>query len=364
MSYRNPDDDTKDEYAVSSDDTFIDGTQKPRLARTGNKAAVSATNGSGKVSRSNSKSNKETSQAEALSEARKRRAKSTKTTKTKTSTEAKVSATRSGLTRQEAQAADPRSQGTAFSLRNLEQLAAESLQHRPSLQRRAAYATTSATTAAMSTSAAIITKPSFTYREEGPLPRTEAEHHASLTAHIRHQELTSLIPASHPRPREIARMAATRALGSTNSLYLSQYATPDLTKIGLYDVIVFCDDSSSMLLEERYSTLKSVVRRIARIAAAYNPTGIKIRFINSQKDPGFNGIVTEEQVETCLDAVQPENGTALGTKLFEKVVRPLIVEKAKRGELDKPVVVSIVTDGEVCLCVRGWEIKDMLMVHR
>ncbi|KAF8241855.1 hypothetical protein K440DRAFT_468873, partial [Wilcoxina mikolae CBS 423.85] len=105
-------------------------------------------------------------------------------------------------------------------------------------------------------------------------------------------------------------------------------------------------DSTSMQKEERWATLKTVVRRIARISSAYNPQGIKIRFINSSNDTGFNGVVTEEQVETCLDAVTMARGTMIGTRLFEKVVLREIVEKAKRGELTKPVVVSVVTDGE------------------
>ncbi|KAI5845330.1 hypothetical protein BZA05DRAFT_147787 [Tricharina praecox] len=101
-----------------------------------------------------------------------------------------------------------------------------------------------------------------------------------------------------------------------------------------------------MNIEERYGTLRTVVRRIARIAGAYNPRGIKIRFVNATNDGGFDGIVTEEQVETCLDTVVPKGGTQLGTRLVTKVIQPLILDRARRGELDRPVVVIIVTDGE------------------
>ncbi|KAF8542611.1 hypothetical protein BDD12DRAFT_658671, partial [Trichophaea hybrida] len=168
----------------------------------------------------------------------------------------------------------------------------------------------------------------------------------SLTKHLRETGLHSLISLRDPRPHEIASVAAASAPQICEDLHLSRYATPDLTKLGLYDVIVYCDDSGSMQMENRYGALKTVVQRIARIAGAYNSTGIKIRFMNATNDDNFNGITTEEKVDACLDAVQPNGWTPLGTKLFEKVIQPLVVQKAMKGELRGPVVVSVVTDGQ------------------
>lgn len=245
--------------------------------------------------------------------------------------------------------ADPR-QRTEFSLGNLERLAAEGLQHRSALV--SAPPVTAVRPRAMDApalaTAASSAKPSFTYREDGPLPRTEPEHRAVLASHIARRQLTALLPSTSPAVRRIADTAAARAPAIARALQLSLHATPDLTTLGLYDVIIFCDDSSSMLLENRWGTLRTVVRRIARIANAYNPAGIKLRFINATNDAGHNGIVTEAQVETCLDTVSPAGDTRIGTKLFQKVVLREIVERAQRGLLERPVVVSIVTDGEVC----------------
>jgi hypothetical protein len=356
MSYRDPgmDSDSEDQAGAASDDgTYIDGPRHRKRAATGR----------GKLTRS--QSNKETtSSRRRKSSAAVVRRHSTKTatttkatrrkqTRTGTNTETKITPP---VTREQAQAADPRS-GLEFSLNNLEQLAAESLQRQQQRatvqQTTTVYTTTSgaayASASGAGTIAAVATtqnlKPSFTY-QEGPLPRTEAEHHLSLTIHIQQRGLQSLFPASHTRPQEIARSAAHLSISICRSLYLSPHAAPDLALLGLYDIILFLDDSTSMHKESRFSTLKTIVRRIALICSAYNASGITIRFINAQNDAGFNGIRTEEQVETCLDTVDLAKGTPLGTRLFEKVVHPLIVQKAQRGELRRPVVVSVVTDGE------------------
>lgn len=253
-------------------------------------------------------------------------------------------------TRKEAQNAGLQAHATEFSLGNLEHLAKAAVQEGTLSNSQLRARPSQGSVFEHRTSTKIVPKPdlkpTFFYREEGPLPRSEEDHYVGLSNHITQKGLSAFIHASHPRPREIASCAAKNGPAICHSLLISHYATPDLTKLGLYDVIVLCDDSSSMYHEHRYETLKIVVRRIARIAAAYNLSGIKIRSLNSTNDSGFNGIITEDQVVTCLDTIQLQRGTRLGTMLFEKVVNPLIVQRAKRGELIRPVVVSVVTDGK------------------
>ena len=41
-----------------------------------------------------------------------------------------------------------------------------------------------------------------------------------------------------------------------------------------------------------------------------------------------------------------QSGTRLGTVLLRKVLEPMILDKANRRELKKPVIVAIITDGE------------------
>jgi len=109
---------------------------------------------------------------------------------------------------------------------------------------------------------------------------------------------------------------------------------------------VYCDNSTSMRVEKRYEILKNVVGRIARIARACNQDGISIRVMNCNNDENFNGIMTEHEAQTNLDSVGLSGGTPLGTVLLNKVIRPMILEKAKAGELKRPVLVFVVTDGE------------------
>ena len=327
MSYRDPEaEDSDGNYIASGDTESFDEDGKVARSSSHKRSSKAA----GSVSRSKS-AREATHMAATGSPERKKRSRSSR----KHGRDASP-----GMAVEKTQALDPRGGQIEFSLGNLAQLADQGLSRginaRPKLSRAASYVP-----------APHDHRPDFVYAEEGPLPRTEAEHHLGLSIHIAAAGLQSLLPGSHARPREIASAAAIRAGSVCRSLFLSRYATPDLTKIGLYDVIVFCDDSSSMARENRFHTLKTVVRRVARVASAYNPAGIKVRFMNARGDRGFNGIMTEDQVETCMDTITLGRGTALGTRLFEKVVVPEIIEKARRGELARPVLVSVITDGEV-----------------
>jgi hypothetical protein len=161
--------------------------------------------------------------------------------------------------------------------------------------------------------------------------------------------LEAVIPADSMDTIEIARRAEAEADRICASLGISPYGTPDLTKIGLYDIIVFCDDSESMLKGNRFDDQKSVVQRISRIAQTYNRSGISLRFINFPDDDGYNHL-NHGEINSVISNVFPEGSTKLGTKLLEKVLFPFVFNPAKRMELKKPVLISIITDGEVCSC--------------
>jgi len=186
----------------------------------------------------------------------------------------------------------------------------------------------------------------FAYVEEGPLPITFEDHLESLASHIAEHSLEGVIPGDSPDPLEIAKRAEAEADQICAALGLSPYATPDLTKVSLYDVIVFCDDSGSMLVDNRFDDQRDVVKRISRIAHTYNRAGISLRFINSLDDDGYNRL-SHGDISFALGLVFPNGTTRLGTKLLEKVVLPFVIEPARRGELRRPVLISMITDGEV-----------------
>ncbi|KAF8543210.1 hypothetical protein BDD12DRAFT_874832 [Trichophaea hybrida] len=188
-------------------------------------------------------------------------------------------------------------------------------------------------------------KVSFAYDENDPIPRTYKELREHLSSHIVNQGLESIIPPDSPDPLLIARRAEAEADRICASLGISSHATPDLTKVGLYDIIVFCDDSGSMSMDNRFDDQKSIVQRISRIAQTYNKSGISLRFINFRNDDGYNNL-SHGEINSAVSKVSPNGTTQLGTKLLEKVMFPFVIDPARKMELKKPVLISIITDGE------------------
>lgn len=185
----------------------------------------------------------------------------------------------------------------------------------------------------------------FAYVEDGPLPVTYREHRDMLSAHIVEKGLEAIIPTDSIDAIEIARSAEAEADRICALLGISPYGTPDLTKIGLYDIIVFCDDSGSMLQDTRFEDQKSVVQRVSRIARTYNRSGLSLRFINFEDDENYNHL-SQDEINGVMSKVFPSGSTKLGTKLLEKVLFPFVLNPARRMALNKPVLISIITDGE------------------
>ncbi|KAF8421845.1 hypothetical protein EV426DRAFT_575566 [Tirmania nivea] len=170
----------------------------------------------------------------------------------------------------------------------------------------------------------------------------------------------------------------------------------DLSKISLYTTILLVDDSASMREHDSGSPcadelgasknasqvkkkkktktmrqddcglikhVKQALERITRIATTLDSEGISIRFLNAdvadlqQPDNpnalplgeiNLDGIKTEEDMKKIVDACPFRGGTELGTMLSKKVLEPLLRHKVelKPPTLQRPVLVSIITDGE------------------
>jgi hypothetical protein len=96
----------------------------------------------------------------------------------------------------------------------------------------------------------------------------------------------------------------------------------------------------------RYKLLAETVHRITPVATTLNEAGISLRFINYSRDGKFDDISQPKEVERTLRMVAPGGTTKIGTILRNKIIDP-ILEKARAGTLDAPVLVVIITDGEV-----------------
>jgi len=117
-----------------------------------------------------------------------------------------------------------------------------------------------------------------------------------------------------------------------------------LSHLVLYDVVMLLDDSTSMRIKEdgtRIETLVNVLRHICSIYDLANPNGLtSVRFLN-----GMQGIrnFTANKVDRLRE--HRWNGvTKIGTELKQKIIDPF-VSSAK--EMNKPLLVMVITDGEV-----------------
>ena len=101
--------------------------------------------------------------------------------------------------------------------------------------------------------------------------------------------------------------------------------------------------------------LKGTIKQVAKIAISLKETsqhdgGISIRFLNNENDSHMNNICTVTDVEQALSGVYPCGATELGTQLKRKVLVPFIVNvlEKSRKKLERPLLVTIITDGDPC----------------
>ncbi|KAF8810485.1 hypothetical protein BYT27DRAFT_7161751 [Phlegmacium glaucopus] len=125
-----------------------------------------------------------------------------------------------------------------------------------------------------------------------------------------------------------------------------------LTQLSLYQPVIYCDDSTSMTLENRYQHQIELVARIARIATRIVPddmTNVDIRFINN------NSVLKlpAGEILQAMKKIKVSRGTSIGTNLRKKILKPLvydIIDQPKTSNnpipFKRPLLVCIITDGE------------------
>lgn len=103
---------------------------------------------------------------------------------------------------------------------------------------------------------------------------------------------------------------------------------------------------------ERIQTLKVTLQRIVEIAMSMDldDSGISIRFLNYAMDTmgAFDNMVDPQVIAKEVGRVIEEGGiTKLGMRLLSKIVRPMIYEKINQRKFQKPIMVVVITDGQV-----------------
>lgn len=103
-----------------------------------------------------------------------------------------------------------------------------------------------------------------------------------------------------------------------------------------------------MLEDGRMPALQDMLQRVAKFTTVLNPDGISVRLLNYVGDENgqFDRLRTVEDIKKLAN-VNCSGDTRLGEILNRKIVKPMILDKAKKGTFKKPVIVVIITDGEV-----------------
>ena len=144
----------------------------------------------------------------------------------------------------------------------------------------------------------------------------------------------------------------------------------DMAKLGLYDIVLYvgqylisetdalysmwlicgADDSGSMQFQEngeRIKDLQVILQRVTSAATLFDDDGISVRFMNN--NPPSHLIIhirDEKQVDAVMQAIQYKGLTPMGTELKNKVLDEFVLGKANTGQLQKPVLVIVLTDGQ------------------
>lgn len=179
-------------------------------------------------------------------------------------------------------------------------------------------------------------------------PQEVAQYQQSLDRAVQEKQLHNII-----RPGVtgvIAQSAPSRVAEICSKWRIPAEIGRDLSRLGLYDVILYIDDSGSMAFEEngeRIDDLKLILSRVAFAATRFDQDGISVRFMNTKLPDGVgDNLTTEDQINRMMSQVKFSGLTPMGRELRKKVVDDIVLRQARQGGLKKPVLVITVTDGQ------------------
>ncbi|TID18952.1 hypothetical protein E6O75_ATG06073 [Venturia nashicola] len=167
---------------------------------------------------------------------------------------------------------------------------------------------------------------------------------------IQEKQLQGFYPPNSPALDQIAQKAA-QAIGPLcQRWHIQPEIGNDLVKLGLYDIVIYIDDSGSMQFEEageRIKDLRLILERVASVATIFDDDGISLRFMNARyPEQSLENIRTEQQIDALMRNAQFKGLTPMGTELRAKVVDGIIVPKVQQRQYRKPTLVITITDGQ------------------
>jgi hypothetical protein len=181
-------------------------------------------------------------------------------------------------------------------------------------------------------------------------PGAIAAYKAALTQCIHENQLQNFYPPNSPILDQLANKASAQIANLCQRWKISQEIGNDLVKLGLYDIVIFVDDSGSMQFEEsgeRIKDLRLILERVASTATMFDEDGISLRFMNARYDlPLVENIRSEQQIDQLMRNVQFKGLTPMGTELKNKVIDGIVLQKIRERRYPKPTLVIVITDGQ------------------
>jgi hypothetical protein len=102
-----------------------------------------------------------------------------------------------------------------------------------------------------------------------------------------------------------------------------------------------------MKRDDRWNAQKKLIQRITKVTTQILPEGegVALRFINQKVDNSSN--LTLDGIRRIMNSTSwdPSGNSEIGTNLKSKVLEPLVYSKIKDKNLERPLLVSIFTDG-------------------
>lgn len=120
----------------------------------------------------------------------------------------------------------------------------------------------------------------------------------------------------------------------------------DFAALALYDIVILADDSGSMQFEEngeRIDDLNTIVAKVSEIATLFDSDGIVVRPLNGTAEG--NGIKNADEATRFVKGLRYGGSTPLGTKLYEKILKPFVYDQISSQRIEKPILAIIITDG-------------------
>ncbi|KAI4247640.1 MAG: hypothetical protein L6R42_009562, partial [Xanthoria sp. 1 TBL-2021] len=188
-------------------------------------------------------------------------------------------------------------------------------------------------------------------------PQQVAAYKQLLQTTIQQKSLQNMIPPNHPALDRYAQRAASQMDQLCRRYKFLPEIGRDLVKLALFDIILYIDNSGSMHDEgpKRINDLRNIMTGVVSISMLFDDDGISIRFMNDwDSNPAMDGvdmrrldnIKDEQMIEHIVGKIQYTGITPLGAELRNKVIDPMVLGPARNRQLQKPVLVITITDGQ------------------